>query len=415
MSYDQIDDLDADGRTQDELVEVGRRTMSRNFRQAPVVFVRGEGMYVWDKNGKRYLDLVGGIAVNGLGHSHPRVVDAVSRQVRQLMHVSNLYFNEPQIRISEALATRFEAAAGTPGLVYLCNSGTEATEAALKLVRRHAHKVRGEPQRSNIVSFTQSFHGRTMFALAATGQPKYHEGYEPMVPGFSYATFNDLESVSRLVDDKTCAVIVEPIQAEGGIILPAPGFLADVARLCRERGALFVLDEVQVGLGRTGSFFAFEQESVVPDVVTLAKALGGGFPIGAMISTHEAGRGFEPGSHGSTFGGNAVGCRAALAVLDVIEQDGLLDHVRRQSAWFLEALDGLKRLPVVAGARGRGYIVGLGLTRPVAQDVMLACLERGLLVNKLNDTTLRFLPPLIAQRAHLRAAVETLTEVLETL
>ncbi len=413
MSYDQIDDLDADGRTQEELVAVGRRTMSKNFRQAPVVFVRGEGMYVWDKAGKRYLDFVGGIAVNGLGHSHPRVVDAVQRQVRQLMHVSNLYFNEPQVRISEALAARYEAAAGKPGLVYLCNSGTEATEAALKLVRRYATKTLGQPDRSNVVSFTQSFHGRTMFALAATGQPKYHEGYTPLVPGFSYAAFNDLESVSRLVDQNTCAVILEPIQAEGGIILPAPGFLADVARLCRERGALLILDEVQVGIGRTGTFFAFEQEGVVPDVITLAKSLGAGFPIGAMISTEEAARGFEPGAHGSTFGGNAVGCRAALAVMDVIEQDGLCDHVRRQGAWFLEALDGLKRFPVVSGARGRGFILGLGLNKPVAQEITLACLERGLLVNKLNDTSLRFLPPLIAQRAHMRAALETLTEVLE--
>ena len=306
MSWDQIDDLEAEGRTQEELVAVGRATMSRNFRQAPVVFVRGEGLYVWDRAGKRYLDFVGGIAVNGLGHSHPRVVDAIARQARQVMHVSNLYFNEPQILLSEQLSRRFG-----DGLVYLCNSGTEALEAALKLARRYASKTLAQPNRNKIVSFHTSFHGRTMFALSATGQPKYHDGFQPMVPGIEFATFNDLASVERLVDDQTCAVLVEPIQAEGGIVIPEPGFLAGVAKIARERGALFILDEVQVGVGRTGTFFAYEQENVRPDVVTLAKSLGGGFPIGAMISTHEAGRGFEPGAHGSTFGGNAVGCRVA--------------------------------------------------------------------------------------------------------
>ena len=409
MSYDQIDDLTAEPRTQDELVAVGRATMSRNFRQAPVVFVRGEGCYVWDKNGKRYLDFVGGIAVNGLGHSHPRVVDAITRQVRQVMHVSNLYFNEPQILLSEKLSERFG-----DGLVYLCNSGTEATEATLKLARRYAAKVLGQPERLEFVSFESSFHGRTMGALAATGQPKYHDGFHPMVPGFHYAKYNDIESVKRLVTDRTCGVVIEPIQAEGGVILPQPGFLAEVSQLAKERSALLLVDEVQVGIGRTGSFFAYEQENVKPDVIWLAKALGGGFPIGAMISTAEAGRGFEPGAHGSTFGGNAVACRAALAVLDVIEQDGLLDHVRRNGPWFMEQLSALKsRNPVVTGARGRGFIVAIGLDKPIAQDIVTRCLDKGLLVNKLSETSLRLLPPLNTQRSHMKAALDILGEVLE--
>jgi len=399
------------GLSQEEMVEIGRRSMSLNFRQAPVVLVRGEGMYAWDRAGARYLDFVGGIAVNGLGYSHPRLINAATRQLRQLWHVSNLYFNEPQILLSQALADRYG-----DGRVFLCNSGAEAVEAAIKLARRYAVKVLEQPKRTGFVSFKSSFHGRTLGALTATGQPKYHDGFKPLIGGFKYADFNDLDSVSKLVDDKTCAVIVEPIQAEGGLYTAEPGFLSAVKRLCEERGALLILDEVQVGCGRTGTFFAYEQENVKPDIVTLAKALGGGLPIGAIISNQTCAPGFQPGSHGSTFSGNAVACRTALAVLEVIEDDSLLDHVAATGAWFGKQLDGLKdRFDFVTGSRGRGFIQGLGFDKPWAPAALERCTKRGLLVNKLNTNTLRFLPPLIAQRSHIKAAVDILTDVLADL
>ncbi|MFT7622022.1 MAG: acetylornithine/N-succinyldiaminopimelate aminotransferase [Myxococcota bacterium] len=398
------------GLSQEELVEIGRNSMSLNFRQAPLVMVRGEGLYVWDAAGRRYIDFVGGIAVNGMGHAHPRVVDAVQRQVQQLWHVSNLYFNEPQILLSRALADKYG-----DGRVFLANSGAEANEAAIKLARRYAAKVKGEPQRNGFITFEHSFHGRTLGALAATGQPKYHDGFEPMIPGFRYAQFNDLASVDALLDDTICAVMVEPIQAEGGLILPEPGFLSGLKRLCEERGALLILDEVQVGMGRTGSFFAYEQEGIKPDIVTLAKALGAGLPIGALISSQEVAPGFQPGSHGSTFSGNAVACRAGLAVLEIMEDDALLDHVTTTGTYFASRLQKLSSHRIVEGARGRGFILGLALGPPWAREAAARCMARGLLVNRLNDHTLRFLPPLVTQRAHIKAAVDILVDVLSDL
>ena len=392
-----------------DLVAIARGTMSKNFRQAPVVLTRGEGLYVWDRTGRRYLDFIGGIAVNGLGHSHPRVIEATVRQVNQLVHVSNLYFNEPQIHLSQRLSQRFG-----DGRVFLCNSGTEANEAALKLARRYASLVKGEADRVGFVSFNNSFHGRTLGALAATGQPNYHEGFRPMIPGFRFADFNDIDSVAALVDETTCAVIVEPIQAEGGLILPAPGFLKALKSLCEERGALLILDEVQTGCGRTGTFFAYEHEGVKPDIVTLAKALGAGMPIGAMISTEEVSDGFAPGAHGSTFSGNAVACNVALAVLDCFVEEDLLAHVTRIGAFLGESLAQLaKTHELVEGARGRGLIWGLALTGDFAPELVAQCLDRGLLVNRLNARTVRFLPPLITQKSHVRAMCEILTEALE--
>ena len=409
MSIEQHEEPVSGDLNMDALIEMGRTTMSKNFRQAPIVLTRGEGLYCWDKSGRRYIDFIGGLAVNGLGHAHPRVVEATTRQVKSLIHVSNLYFNEPQIRLSARLSERFG-----DGRVFLCSSGTEANEAALKLARRYAAVVKGEPERNGIVSFKKSFHGRTMFSLAATGQEKYHEGFHPMIPGFQYADFNDLDSVSALVDETTCAVIVEPIQAEGGLILPQPGFLAALKALCVERGALLILDEVQAGCARTGTFFAYEQENVKPDIVTMAKALGAGMPIGAMISTQEVSDGFAPGAHGGTFSGNAVACNVALAVLDCIEQENLLDHVTTVGAFLGESLAQLgKRFDCVDGPRGRGFIWGLGFHQDIAPDVMLKCIEHGLLVNRLNARTIRFLPPLIAQKSHVRAVCEILATVIE--
>jgi predicted acetylornithine/succinylornithine family transaminase len=396
---------------QDTLVAIGRKTMSKNFRQQPLVAVKGEGMYIWDRAGKRYLDFIGGIAVNGLGHSHPRLIEAGTRQLSQLWHVSNLYFNEPQILLSEQLSKAFGQ-----GRVYLCNSGAEANESALKFARRYGSITKGEPKRTNFITFEKSFHGRTMFALSATAQPKYHKGFEPVVPGFRYAKFNDIDSVKALIDDTVCGVLVEPIQAEGGIIMPEPGFLAELRQLTIEHGALLLLDEVQCGIGRTGTLFAFEQEGIKPDVVTLAKALGGGLPIGAMISSEEVSDAFQPGSHGSTFAGNAVASRIALEVLKVIDEDGLLSHVKKTGKYFMQQLDRLaKKYDFVDGARGRGFIVGLGFNKDYAPEAMMRSMKRGLLVNKLNPCTLRFLPPLIAEHSHIDAAIDILTDVFDDL
>ena len=406
-----MSDIFSNDLSTEELVEIGRRSMSKNFRQTPIVMTRGEGLYVWDKAGRRYLDFVAGIAVMGLGHGHPRLIDAAIRQTRQLWHVSNLWFNEPQILLSQQLAERFGG-----GRVFLANSGTEANEAAIKLARRYAAKVLGEPQRNKLITFEKSFHGRTLGALAATGQPKYHDGFEPMIPGFSYARFNDIESVKALIDDKTCAVLVEPLLAEGGLILPEPGFLKELARVTREAGALLIFDEVQVGCGRTGTFFAYEQEGVKPDVVTLAKALGGGLPIGAMISTEAVADGFAPGAHGSTFSGNAVAARVALAFLDVMEEDALLDHVALTGTIVARRLGKLvEQFELVKEVRGRGFIWGIQLTKDWAKEALEGCLKRGLLVNRLAPDTLRILPPLITQRSHIKAAVDILAEVLSDL
>ena len=409
MSTEQREERAIGNLSMDALIDMGRATMSKNFRQAPIVLTRGEGLYCWDKSGRRYIDFIGGLAVNGLGHAHPRVVEATTRQVKSLIHVSNLYFNEPQIRLSARLSERYG-----DGRVFLCSSGTEANEAALKLARRYAAVVKGEPNRNGIVSFKQSFHGRTLGALAATGQPKYHDGFHPMIPGFQYADFNDLDSVDALVDETTCAVIVEPIQAEGGLILPKAGFLSSLKQLCADRGALLILDEVQTGVGRTGTFFAYEQENVTPDIVTLAKALGAGMPIGAMISSQEVADGFAPGAHGSTFSGNAVACNVALAVLDCIEQENLLDHVTSVGRFFGESLAQLaNRYDCVDAPRGRGLIWGLGFNEDCAPDVMAKCIEHGLLINRLNPRTIRFLPPLITQKSHIRAVCEILSAAIE--
>ena len=394
--------------TTDELVASARQSMSRNFRQAPIVFMRGQGVHLFDRNDKRYIDFVSGIAVMGMGHSHPRIVEAATEQARKLWHVSNLYFNEAQILLSNMLSDRYG-----DGRVFLCNSGAEAVESAIKLARRYAFVKHGDTKRNEFVSFEKSFHGRTLGALSATGQPKYHTGFQPIIPGFKYARFNDIESVKELVDSNTCAVIVEPIQAEGGLILPLPGFLSAVKEICEERGALLILDEVQVGSGRTGTFFAYEQEGVKPDIVTLAKALGAGIPIGAMIANQEASLGFQPGSHGSTFAGNALAARIAQVFLEVMEEENLLAHVQEVGAYMGNELNAMcERFDCLDSARGRGFIWGLGFNKEWAPETVALAMKKGLLVNKLNTRTIRLLPPLISERSHVDAALAILANCL---
>ncbi len=377
-----------------------------NYYPARLTLVRGEGCRVFDDAGRSYLDLIGGIAVNSLGHCHPAIVRAIREQCGTLMHVSNLYCNPWSVRLAEQLAAR------VPGTrAFFCNSGAEANEAAIKLARRHAHRAHGAA-RHVIVSAEGSFHGRTFAALTATGQPKYREGFEPLVPGFRYVPYGDAAALEAAVTGDVCAVLLEPIQGESGVRVPPPGYLAGAARLCADRGALLVLDEVQTGLGRTGTFLACEAEGVRPDVVTLSKSLGGGIPLGAMLARGEAATAFVPGSHASTFGGNPVSCAAALAYLETMDSEKLLDRVRATGDWFMGALRELAtRQPRITAVRGRGLLVAIDLAVP-AKAVAFAAEERGYLVNAVQEQSLRFAPPFIVTREELSGFIATLEEIL---
>lgn len=395
-------------RTTAEWVEIGRAAFTPNYRQYPVVLVRGEGPHVWDADGRRYLDFVAGIAVNVLGHAHPMLVDAVTDQVRSLVHCSNLYFNEPAIWLADALATR----AGFDARVFFANSGAEANEAAIKLARRYWRKVRGE-DRFEFVTMLDSFHGRTMAMTAATGQPKYQDGYEPLTPGFVYATFGDLASIDAAIGEHTAAVMIEVVQGEGGIVVPPDGWFKALRELCDRRGVLLILDEVQTGVGRTGTFFAYEQEGITPDIVTLAKGLGGGVPVGAMIARRDVAEGFQPGMHATTFGGNPLACRAGQAVLQAIEAEGLLDNCRAMGEYLLGQLRVLAQTSLAIGAlRGRGLMMGVELKGIDPKAVVESCLRRGLLVNTAGTGVIRLVPPLIIGKGHVRTAVEILGEAI---
>src|SRR5262245_45733378 len=307
----------------DDLIAQGRKLLLANYNRAPVVLSRGEGCTLWDVEGRRDLDMTAGIAVGVLEHGDAGRAHAIAAQAARLHHVSNLYFIETQIRLAEALSKRAFA-----GKAFFCNSGTEANEAALKIARRHQIVVRNQPERTELVAFEGSFHGRTMGALSVTGQAKYRQGFGPLLDGVRFIPFGDLAAARAAIGPKTCAVIAEPIQAEGGINLPPPGYLQELRRLCSAQGVLLIFDEVQTGIGRTGTFYAFEKEAMVPDVVTLAKGLAGGVPMGAMLATEEVGRAFEPGTHASTFGGNPLAAAAALYIQRAIDEQGLLAHCR---------------------------------------------------------------------------------------
>jgi len=390
----------------DAWAERAERVLLENYYPARLTIVRGEGCRVFDDEGRSYLDLIGGIAVNSLGHCHPAIVRAIREQCGTLMHVSNLYRNPWSVRLAEELAARVPGARA-----FFCNSGAEANEAAIKLVRRHAHFTSGA-DRHVIISAEASFHGRTFAALTATGQPKYREGFEPLVPGFRYVPYGDIKALEAAVTGDVCAVLLEPIQGESGVRVPPPGYLAGAAKLCADRGALLVFDEVQTGLGRTGTFLASEAEGVLPDVVTLSKSLGGGIPLGAMLARGEAAKAFVPGSHASTFGGNPVACAAALAFLETLDSERLLERVRETGDWFMDALRGLAaRQPKITGVRGRGLLIAVDLSVP-AKLVALAAEERGYLVNAVQEQSLRFAPPFIVTREELTGFLSVLEGLL---
>ena len=393
---------------QDDLIEAGRRLLINNYRQAPVVMERGEGCTLYDADGRRYLDMTAGVAVAVLGHGHAGLADAIAEQARRLIHVSNLYYIEAQLRLAEALMRR-----AFKGRVFFCNSGTEANEAALKLARRYQIVTRKQPERVELVAFDNGFHGRTLGALSVTGQPKYREGFGPLVTPVKFIPFGDIAAARVAITDRTAAVIVEPIQAEGGINLPPAGFLQELRRTCNDAGAVLIFDEVQTGNGRTGTFYAFEGEGVVPDIVTLAKGLGGGVPIGAMLANEEVARGFEPGSHASTFGGNPFATAAALYVQTAIDEQGLVERSHEMGAHLGSALLRLaeRRRPRTRGARGRGLLQGLIVDGDPA-EVVVAARARGLLLSLAGSNVVRLVPPLIVTRAEIDEAVAILDDVL---
>lgn len=389
-----------------EIMEADARYVMNTYRRTPMAPVRGLGTTVWDAEGREYLDFLGGIAVNALGHCHPRVVEAICDQARKLIHCSNLYYIEPQVKLARLLA---ENSFGDK--VFFCNSGAEAIEGAIKLARRCSSLVHG-PGRYEVISARNSFHGRTLAALAATGQTRYHEGFEPLPAGFTHVPFNDLDALQEAVTARTCAVLLEPVQGEGGIHPADPAYLQGVARVCRHNGLLLIFDEIQCGLGRTGRMFAYQHYGVEPDIMVLAKALGGGMAIGAVVARREVAEAFTPGTHASTFGGNPLACAAALAVMDVILSEDLPGRAAATGRYFAEKLASLRaRFPGVVAVRGLGLMLGLELSRP-GQEVVGECLRRGLLVNCTAERVIRFLPPLTVTAQEVDRAVGILAEAL---
>lgn len=392
--------------TNQEIITQAERVIIKTYGRYPVAFVRGQGSTVWDADGKSYTDFLSGLAVCVLGHCHPRVVEAVTKQAQTLIHVSNFYHTLPQTQVATFLS---EHSFG--GKAFFCNSGAEANEAALKIARKYSHDHHSE-ERSDIITTTNSFHGRTMGTIAATGQEKVRHGFEPILQGFDYVPFGDLAAMEQAITERTCAVLVEPVQGEGGIVIPPDGYLQGLRQLCDQRDILLMFDEVQTGIGHTGNFFGYQHAGVEPDVMTLAKGLAGGMPIGVMMARAHIAESLGPGTHGSTFGGNPVSCSAALAVLHTIEDDHLLEHVRQVGAYFV---DGLKRLqqkyPFITNVRGRGLMVAAELDRTGGHMVM-KCLERGYLINCTVDRVLRFLPPLIITQQEVDGLLSTLDAVL---
>jgi predicted acetylornithine/succinylornithine family transaminase len=380
-----------------------QRYVIGNYTRYPICLVRGEGSHVWDDAGRRYLDFFPGWGCDLLGHCPPRVVAAVREQVGTLIHVPNTWYTEPQGLLAEALGRR----TGWDGQCFFCNSGTEANEAVIKLARLH-----GKPGRYKIISMLNSFHGRTLGALSATGQPKYHHGLEPLLAGFSYAPFGDLAAVARLIDSETCAILVEPIQGEGGINLPPPGYLEGLRQLADQHGLLLIFDEVQTGMGRTGHWYAHQHWNVQPDAVTLAKALAGGVACGGLVARPALAEKLRPGTHAATFGGNPIACVAAMATIETIEEENLLDRAVQLGRRFQERFEALRpRCSLIHDIRVKGVMIGIELTVDGA-PVVKGCLDRGLLINCTHTTVLRLLPALTLSDAQLDEGCGILEEVL---
>ncbi|VBB04881.1 aminotransferase class-iii [Lucifera butyrica] len=376
------------------------------FARYPIVLSHGEGPYVYDTEGKKYLDFLAGIAVNILGHAHPALVRAVSEQAAKMIHCSNLYYTEAQATLARSLATLSGL-----GKVFIANSGAEANEGAIKLARKYAKAI--HPDKVEIITAEHCFHGRTLATITATAQPKYQAGYEPLPGGFKYVAYNDIAALQAVMSAKTCAVMLEPIQGEGGIHVPDPGYLGQVRQLCDQYGALLIFDEIQSGMGRTGKMFAYEHENVVPDIATLAKGLGGGVPIGAFMAADKVAAAFKPGDHGTTFGGNPLASAAANAVLKTMQEEKILANVTAVGNYMVKQLNGLKDAypALITKVRGKGLMLGMQLSRP-GREIVQTCMERGLIINCTAGDVLRFVPPLIITREHVDEMVAVLDSVL---
>ncbi len=391
----------------DEAQKLTKKYLMNTYGRQELTLVRGEGCHVYDSEGNQYLDLVAGIAVNGLGHCPPRVVKALQKQAEILIHTSNLYYTQPQAELGKLLVENSEL-----DRVFFCNSGAEANEAAIKLARKYAHTVKkiSEPE---IITALKSFHGRTLAAVTATGQEKYHKNFEPLVPGFRYVPFNDVDALKAAITPNTCAIMLEPIQGEGGVNIPDAEYFKKVRKICDEKEILLILDEVQTGFGRTGTLFAYQHYHIVPDIMTLAKALGGGIAIGAMMCREKVNL-FLPGDHAATFGGNPLACAAAIAALDQILEENIAARAAELGYFFKKELENLKTKhpATILGVRGVGLMLAADLPEGLAPKIQKRGIELKVLFNAVGGRTLRFVPPLIITREEIRHGIEVLDQIL---
>jgi len=390
-----------------EWIERGKKVIMNTYSQFPIVLEKGDGVYLWDSDGKMYLDFVAGIAVNALGYNNSDYVKEISIQVTKLQHCSNLYWMIPSIELSELLIQNscFDK-------VFYCNSGAEAVEAAIKLSKKYGKKFHGE-NCYEIITMKKSFHGRTMATVTATGQTKYQKGYNPLLPGFSYVEFNNFTELEKAVSKNTCAIIIEPIQGEGGIHPAEKIYLEEVRSLCDKNDIVLIFDEVQCGIGRTGELFAYQLFDIKPDVVSLAKGLGGGFPIGAMLAIQSKADALQPGDHASTFGGNPLACTAGKVVLKKLLNEGVLKNVQKIGTYLKTKLIELQeKYEIIIDVRGHGLMLGIELNSPV-KDIVKDCMEKGLLLIGAGENVIRFVPPLIIGKNEIDKGISILNEVLQ--
>jgi acetylornithine/N-succinyldiaminopimelate aminotransferase len=391
-----------------DIIKDAQSFLMNTYSRQPLVLVKGRGTTVYDSDGREYLDFVAGVAVNNLGHCHPKVVVALQKQAQRLMHVSNHFHIESQVALGKELVRNSFA-----DKAFFCNSGTEAIEAAIKLSRRYSREII-KKDRFEVITMFGSFHGRTYGAVSATAQEKFHQGFEPMVPGFRYVPFNDSKAVEDAVTDKTCAILVEPVQGEGGVKVPSPGYLKALRKICDEHRLLLVLDEIQTGMGRTGRLFAYEHEGITPDIMALAKGLGSGMPVGALLATDKASQAFVPGTHGSTFGGNPLACAAGLASLETLLEDNIIiQNVEALGTHFMDGLRSLKaKYPFIKDVRGQGLLIGMELDFE-GKEIVTECLKQGFLINCTVNTVLRFMPPLIISEEEIDQLIDALDGIFQ--
>ncbi len=388
--------------TTQETIELFDKYVIANYGRLPRVITKGRGSYLYDADDNEILDMFPGWAVSGIGHCHPKVVEAIRAQAGELLHIDNTFYAEPQGKLAKMLSER-----AFGGKCFFCNSGAEAVEAALKLARLCTAE-----DKYKYITAEGSFHGRTFAAVTATAQPKYHEGFLPLVPGFKYVPFNDIESLEKTFDDEVAAIMVEPIQGEGGINIATPEYLSKIRELCDANGAIMILDEVQTGIGRTGKWFGYQHYDVEPDIMTMAKTLGGGVAIGAIMAKDEIAQKLAPGKHASTFGGNSLSCSAAIAVLEAVEEDNMLENANKMGQYAREKLNALAaKYPVIDHVRGIGLMIGVQLTKP-GSKIVDDCLSKGLRINCTHDTVIRFMPPMNVTAGQIDKAIEILDEVL---